>query len=447
MFKQPVQSAKAFLDRIRSRFQPRAGTRATPLLFSVAALVPPPLADLAAGPVPTESPLLATIAVLAGLLGLSTGLLYRRMHHDEETVRSRAQNAEAELRALSMMTDDAVLVIAPDGTVRAGNPAAEEVFGISTEEFIGNPLTDLIAQPLCLPELTKNGPINFESTAKRGAEFVRVEMLVTPVEFGGITSYLALIHEIRGAAAGDSEQPAKHAALVKAVEKFTHDLNNEFTNLIGNLSVFLMSAPSDSANHERILNAKRSALRAQALNQKLQGFDARDGADGDRTQAGATPSCTILPMPNVDFPNPSEVRNASPRKPRVLILDDEEDICTLVCAALSSMDFDVAEATSVAAAIRIVDEAQKAGRPFELVISDLSLPGGVNGREAVKRLKGISPNLKAVVSSGYENDPVMRDCELHGFAAAVAKPYEIARLARVVREVLAADPATARKSA
>ena len=396
----------------------------------------------------TESMLTVILAVFAGVLGLSAALLYRHMHHREEELRRRAENAEAELRALLMMTDEAVLVLSTEGTVRAANPAAEELFDRDAKDFIGESLTKVIAQPLALSELTKHGPVNFETTVKRGENgFAQVEMLLSPVELSGSSGYLALIH---GARATFPSDPAKRAArapgVQTAVEKFTHDLNNQLTSVLGNLSLILMARPGDPATHERVVNAKKTAVRAQALSQKLQSI-VNQPESGEPVATEMTDmACTILPMPSMS-PAESVQPSASLRPARILILDDEEAICMLVASALDASGFEVTPATSVAAAVRACDEAMRAGERFSLVICDLSLPGDTGGIEAMQQLRALDPNIKAIVSSGYDGDPVMRDCRKHGFDAAMAKPYEISKLVRTVGEVLAGDAATVRKIA
>ena len=119
----------------------------------------------------------------------------------------------------------------------------------------------------------------------------------------------------------------------------------------------------------------------------------------------------------------------------------------LVASALDASGFEVTSATSVATALRACEEGVQSDAPFSLVICDLSLPGGTNGMQALQQLRAIDPNLKAIVSSGYDSDPVMRDCRKHGFDAAMAKPYEIAKLVRTVGEVLTRDAAVLRKTA
>jgi len=70
---------------------------------------------------------------------------------------------------------------------------------------------------------------------------------------------------------------------------------------------------------------------------------------------------------------------------------------------------------------------------------DLTIPGGIGGKEAIKDLLELDPQARAIVSSGYSNDPVMAEFSKYGFRGVVAKPYEIRELARVLREVIGSD--------
>ncbi len=121
---------------------------------------------------------------------------------------------------------------------------------------------------------------------------------------------------------------------------------------------------------------------------------------------------------------------------RILVLDDEEDICALVTHALSQIGFEVVETLDAETAIRAYREAFEAGAPFDAVISDLTIPGSMGGQEAVRRLHEIDPGVRAIVSSGYAMDPVMSKYLDHGFCACIAKPYEIVSLQKLVREVV-----------
>ena len=375
------------------------------------------------------------LTVLVAVLGLSASILYRHMHHREEELRSRAENSEAELRALLMITDEAVLVLSADGKVRAANPAAEELFGRETDAFLGQSLTEVILQPLSLGELTKHGPVNFETTAKNGESGCsKVEMLLSPVELSGGKGYLAVVHRAREA---DAAEPEKTTELRNAVGKFTHDLNNQLTTVLGNLSLALMARPGDPGTNERVLNAKRTAIRAQMLSQELQTLlnpSAEEQSAQSEPTAITDMNCTILPMP---AKSTSTAKAEPERGPgRILILDDEEAICMLISSVLEASGYEVASAQSVPDALHFCEEAMHTGTPFSLVICDLSLPGEADGIEALKRLRNLDPEIKAIVSSGYDTDPVMRECRKFGFNAAIAKPYDVGKLIRIVGSVL-----------
>ena len=122
---------------------------------------------------------------------------------------------------------------------------------------------------------------------------------------------------------------------------------------------------------------------------------------------------------------------------RILVLDDEDAICALVTCALEGLGYAVTEAYDSITAIRLYEEALKAGKRFDLVISDLTIPGSMSGLDAIKRLREIDPTVKAIVSSGYAMDPIMSDFRKHGFCGMIAKPYEIDALGRAVATAVA----------
>jgi CheY-like chemotaxis protein len=122
---------------------------------------------------------------------------------------------------------------------------------------------------------------------------------------------------------------------------------------------------------------------------------------------------------------------------RVLVLDDEEAICMLVTCALEDLGYKVTETNDGKDAIAAYEKAMQEGTPYDLFISDLTIPGGMGGQETIKRLVEIDPDIRAIVSSGYANDPVMSRFEEYGFSGMIAKPYEIDALGRKVAEILA----------
>ena len=108
-------------------------------------------------------------------------------------------------------------------------------------------------------------------------------------------------------------------------------------------------------------------------------------------------------------------------------------------AALSRLGYEAELARDGAEALRCYSEAREAGRPFAAVIMDLTIPGGMGGKEAIRHLLEVDPQARAIVSSGYSNDPVMAEYSKYGFRGMVAKPYEIRQLARVLCDVIGSD--------
>ena len=124
---------------------------------------------------------------------------------------------------------------------------------------------------------------------------------------------------------------------------------------------------------------------------------------------------------------------------RILVMDDEMDIRNLVGDVLTHFGHTVEFASDGAAAIELYRSAMNSGQPFDVVIMDLTIPGGVGGKEAIKELLAMDPEVRAIVSSGYSNDPIMADFKRYGFKGVVAKPYEIRELVEVLNRVISGD--------
>lgn len=131
-------------------------------------------------------------------------------------------------------------------------------------------------------------------------------------------------------------------------------------------------------------------------------------------------------------------RNENPldKHGRVLVMDDEEAIRKSVGRMLKRMGYEVELAVDGTEAIERYRKAHEAGVPFDAVVMDLTIRGGMGGREAVQRLLEIDSDIRAIVSSGYSNDPVMADFRKYGFKGVVAKPYQIEKLNQVLQSVV-----------
>lgn len=145
------------------------------------------------------------------------------------------------------------------------------------------------------------------------------------------------------------------------------------------------------------------------------------------------------PLPG-GAPPPPAAPVAATNRGRALVLDDEEPIRRLATAMLKHLGFETIAVSDGADAIRTYAAARHEGRPFKLVILDLTIPGGVGGEETIRELRRIDPEVCAIVSSGYSNNPVLSDHRAFGFKGMVSKPYELNDLALVVEELLGNGP-------
>lgn len=123
---------------------------------------------------------------------------------------------------------------------------------------------------------------------------------------------------------------------------------------------------------------------------------------------------------------------------RILIMDDDELILNTCGEMLKYLGYQVSCAYDGAEAIRLYKEALLGGAesPYVAVIMDLTIPGGMGGKEAIKQLRGLDPAVKAIVSSGYSDDPVIANYKDYGFSGCVNKPYQIKDLSEGLVEII-----------
>lgn len=120
---------------------------------------------------------------------------------------------------------------------------------------------------------------------------------------------------------------------------------------------------------------------------------------------------------------------------RVLIMDDEEIVRQIAGDILKEMGYEVEFARDGAEAVRLYRNSMSS-RPFDVVIMDLTVPGGMGGKEAIRELREADPGARAIVSSGYSRDPVMANYREYGFCEVIAKPFSSIELSRIMRKVI-----------
>ncbi len=121
---------------------------------------------------------------------------------------------------------------------------------------------------------------------------------------------------------------------------------------------------------------------------------------------------------------------------KILLMDDEDFIREVASQMLYKLGYEVSVAKDGNEAIEIYRQAQQSKQPFDAVIMDLTVPGGMGGKEAIQKLKDLDPNIKALVSSGYSNDPIMSNFRDYGFKGVVKKPYLIQDMSDALQSVI-----------
>jgi CheY-like chemotaxis protein len=121
---------------------------------------------------------------------------------------------------------------------------------------------------------------------------------------------------------------------------------------------------------------------------------------------------------------------------KILVMDDDALVLQVVKAMLERLGYEAALAVNGEDAITRYVEARQAGKPFDVVIMDLIVPGGMGGEELMQELLAIDPQVKAIVSSGYCYDPVMADYKSYGFKGVIAKPYLFKGLTQQLQQIL-----------
>ncbi len=128
--------------------------------------------------------------------------------------------------------------------------------------------------------------------------------------------------------------------------------------------------------------------------------------------------------------------NFSTKKARILVMDDEEIVRNIAQEMLTEMGHEVMLAIDGTEALQFYQEAMASSQPIDLIIMDLTIPGGMGGKEAVQQVLAVDSSAQVIVSSGYSNDPIMANFSEYGFCAAIVKPYQLDDLKKIIHQSL-----------
>jgi len=163
-----------------------------------------------------------------------------------------------------------------------------------------------------------------------------------------------------------------------------------------------------------------------------------DGHIGVESQIGVGTTFTVyLPTSKEEAIGASEEkRDPLPDRGKILAMDDEVMIRELIGHMLRRLGYDAEVARDGEEAVHLYRCAFEAGAPFDGVILDLTVPGAMGGKATLDKLREINPDVKAIVSSGYSNDPIMSNYKNYGFCGVVVKPFNMQKLSETLKSVL-----------
>ena len=144
----------------------------------------------------------------------------------------------------------------------------------------------------------------------------------------------------------------------------------------------------------------------------------------------------FLPASNQPHFNTEPVPSVIHGQGKILLLDDEKVVREVAEIILEELGYSVTSVCEGQKAVDVYLKHLKIDEPFDAVIMDLTIRGGMGGITAVKLILEADPDAKVIVSSGYSNDPVLADPEKYGFMGMIAKPYELEEVGRKLKEIL-----------
>ncbi|MHB1951776.1 MAG: MEDS domain-containing protein [Acidiferrobacteraceae bacterium] len=153
------------------------------------------------------------------------------------------------------------------------------------------------------------------------------------------------------------------------------------------------------------------------------------------TREGALFTVLLPASPDAALPAVERPPEPVSGQGRVLLMDDDPSVREVGAALLRQLGYHVSVASDGREAVADYAQAMTT-QPFDVVILDLTIPGGMGGLECMVRLRAIDPAVTAIVSSGYANDPVMANFREYGFDAVIAKPYPLTDLSQAVQEAM-----------
>lgn len=160
-----------------------------------------------------------------------------------------------------------------------------------------------------------------------------------------------------------------------------------------------------------------------------------------RSKLGEGTTFTIILMASTGAIVEAESQNMPVLKGvgRILVMDDDQAVLLITCRMIRLLGFEVIAAEHGGQAIELYKGQMQRGEAIDLVLMDLTIPKGMGGQETIKEMLKIDPECRAIVASGYSNDPVMAHYGDYGFKASLVKPFDVRHLSQLLDKVMNQD--------
>lgn len=197
------------------------------------------------------------------------------------------------------------------------------------------------------------------------------------------------------------------------VRKAAHDINNSLSSALANIQLARRSCTHEKEVCRHLDDAETSILRARDHSiQLLEPLKDRGESEG-----------AVPLVPHAHSSLQDKKKKGAAAGYRILLMDDEDAILSATSDMLSFLGHTVTVAKSGEESIELYRKAHATDSPFDVVILDITVPGGIGAEGALPRLMEIDPGVRAIISSGYATHPLLVNFAASGFAAALIKPY------------------------
>lgn len=239
--------------------------------------------------------------------------------------------------------------------------------------------------------------------------------------------------------------PAPHRGLVRITTRNRELTEAEFPSLAAGryitINVTDNAAGIDPENLEKIFDPFFTTKKhgtGLGLATVLSIVRKHGGEIGVASTLGTGTTFTVF-LPQAEHPVEVQARRAPTLRfgtGRVLFMDDDPKICALTATMLQSLDYKYDIAHHGEEAIKFYQRYLNIGRPYDAVIMDITVIGGMGGEECFQHLRQLDPDVRAIVSSGYDNEDMARRFLDMGFCGYLTKPYRVTDLGKVIKAVL-----------